>query len=87
MKNWTEQIAGCFSAEDRTFASHDCEIQRAKKMLIAALQQGVGYKEYCNAIKDWLHGQLVNTNPKVAKERLKSEMKKVRKLSSYFQQG
>lgn len=85
MKNWEEQIAGCFSVEDRKFASQYCDIQRAKEMLIAALQQGVGYKEYCTAIKDWLRGQLVNANPKVAKERLKSEMKKVRKLSSYFQ--
>lgn len=85
MKNWEEQIAGCFSVEDRKFASQYCDIQRAKEMLIEALQQGVGYKEYCTAIKDWLRGQLVNANPKVAKERLKSEMKKVRKLSSYFQ--
>lgn len=85
MKNWEKQIAGCFGVEDRKFASQYCDIERAKEMLIAALQQGVGYKEYCNAIKDWLRGQLVNVNPKVAKERLKSEMKKVRKLSSYFQ--
>ena len=85
MKNWEEQIAGCFSVAGCQFASQDRDIQRAKEMLIAALQQGVGYKEYCTAIKDWLRGQLVNANPKVAKERLKSEMKKVRKLSSYFQ--
>ena len=85
MTNWEKQIAGCFSVEDRKFVSQYCDIQRAKEMLIAALQQGVGYKEYCTAIKDWLRGQLVNVNPKVAKERLKSEMKKVRKLSSYFQ--
>ena len=84
MKNWKEYIAGCFS-EDRKFASQGHDIQRAKEMLIAVLEQGVGYKEYCTVIKDWLRGQLVNANSQVAKERLETEMKKVRKLSTYFQ--
>lgn len=57
MENWEECIAGCFSVGDRKFASHDCDIQRAREMLIAALQQGVGYKEFCMRIKNWLSGQ------------------------------
>ena len=85
MENWEECIAGCFSVGDREFASHDCDIQRAREMLIAALQQGVGYKEFCMRIKNWLSGQLVNANPHVAKKRLEDEMRKVRKLATYFQ--
>lgn len=84
MENWEECIAGCFS-EDCKFASQGHDIQRTQEMLITALQQGVGYKEYCTAIKDWLRGQLVKANSQVAKERLEEEMKKVRKLSTYFQ--
>ena len=85
MGNWEECIAGCFTVGDCKFASHDCDIQRAKEMLITALQQGVRYNEFCEAIKDWLRGQLVNANSQVAKERLEEEMKKVRKLATYFQ--
>lgn len=84
MNNWRELIPGCFGVGDRLFASQHCDIQRAREMLIAALLQGVGYKEFCTAIKDWLHGQLVNANAQIAKERLKTEMRKVRKLSTYF---
>ena len=84
MDNWEKYIVGCFS-EDRKFASQGHDIQRAQEMLITALQQGVGYKEYCTTIKDWLRGQLANANPHVAKKRLEDEMKKVRKLSTYFQ--
>ena len=51
MKNWEKQIAGCFNVEDCKFADHDCDIERAKEMLIAALLQGVGYKEFCATIK------------------------------------
>ena len=82
--NWKEQIAGCFS-EDRKFASQDCDIERARNMLIDALQQGAEYGEFCTAIKTWLRGQLLTANPEVAKERIKTEMRKVRKLSTYFQ--
>jgi hypothetical protein len=85
MKNWENQIAGCFSVVDCKFASQYYDVERAREMLIAALQQGVGYKEFCKAIRKWLRDQLATANSQVAKDRLKIEMKKVRKLASYFQ--
>ena len=84
--NWKKQIRGCFGTTNHKFASHPGDRQRAAKMLDSAIKQGVGYKEYCKEIKDWLRNQLRNANPQVAKRLIDSEieMKKVRKLSTYF---
>lgn len=86
-RDWKAQIAGCFSSEDCKFASQFCDAQRARDMLIDALRQGVEYEEFCTTIKNWLCGRLVSANPSVAKDRVKNEMKKVRKLASYFSES
>lgn len=82
--NWKKQISGCFGTTNHKFASHPVDIKHAVKMLDSAIKQGVGYKEYCKEIKDWLRNQLRKANPQVAKRLIDSEMKKVRKLSTYF---
>ena len=82
--DWKKQISGCFGAKNYKFASHPADIKQAAKMLGSAIIQGVGYEEYCEEIKDWLRNQLKNANPQVAKKIIDTEMKKVRKLSTYF---
>ena len=82
--DWKKQIKGCFGTTDHKFANHPSDRQRAAKMLDSAIKQGVSYKEYCKEIKKWLLKKLKNADPQTAKDLMKSEMKKVRKLSTYF---
>ena len=82
--DWKKQIRGCFGNVDHKFANHPSDRKRAAKMLGDAIEQGVSYKEYCKGIKDWLRKQLQNADAQTAKDILKSEMKKVRKISTYF---
>lgn len=84
MGNWRKQISGCFGEKDHKFANHPADRERAAKMLGSAIAQGVPYKDYCKGIKDWLKNKLQNADPQTAKDLLKSEMAKVRKLSTYF---
>ncbi len=84
MANWKKQIRGCFGNVDHKFANYPSDRKRAAKMLGDAIEQGVSYKEYCKGIKDWLRKQLQNADAQTAKDILKSEMKKVRKISTYF---
>ena len=82
--DWKKKIDGCFGRVDHKFANHPADRKRAAKMLGAAIQQGVRYKDYCKEIKEWLKKKLKNADPQTAKDLLKSEMKKVRKFSTYF---
>lgn len=84
MGSWKKQISGCFGKVDYKFANHPADRKRAAKMLDSAIQQGVSYKDYCKEIKDWLKRELRNANPQTTKNLIKSEMAKVRKLSTYF---
>ena len=84
MASWKTQISGCFGKVDHKFADHPSDMKCAAKMLGRALEQGVNYKEYSKEIKDWLKKQLRNADPQTAKDLIKSEMAKVRKLSTYF---
>ena len=84
MANWKKQIGGCFGTVDHKFATHPADRKRAAKMLGSAIEQGVSYKDYCKGVKDWLKNKLQNADPQTAKDLLKSEMKKVRKISTYF---
>ena len=84
MASWKKQISGCFSNVDYKFATHPADRKRAAKMLGSAISQGVSYKDYCKEIKDWLKKKLQNADPQTAKDLLKSEMKKVRKISTCF---
>ncbi len=84
MANWKKQISGCFGNVDHKFADHPSDRNRAAKMLADAMEQGVSYKDYCKEIKDWLKKQLQKVDAQTAQDLLKSEMKKVRKISTYF---
>lgn len=84
MGNWADQIGGCFSIEDYTFATHPLDKERARKMLCDALDQGVGFDEYCNTISDWLYNKLGSCNTDLINKKIESEMSKVKDLSTYF---
>lgn len=78
--NWVDKIPGAFGCEDKKFAGHPCDIDRAVKLIEAANEQGVGFNEYCQTIHDWLNrncGQLGSAF-------IDEQMEKVRSLESYF---
>ena len=77
---WKKLISGAFGSQDKIFAMHPCEIKRASKMLAKAIADGVGYKEYTSAIKSWLKETMPSN-----KNHIQAQMKRVRKLSTYFQ--
>ena len=66
------------------FVRHVRPYRRLQRFKRAEIEQGVSYKDYCKEIKDWLKKQLRNADPQTAKDLIKSEMAKVRKLSTYF---
>lgn len=78
MTNWKDQIPGAFGAVDKKFAGHPLDVQRARKLLVAALEAGVSYADYTSAIRQWLvvqrcSGAFVN-----------AQMRRVRNVGYYF---
>lgn len=53
--NWTDQIPGSFGAADLIFASHQLDKERAKKMLIAAIEAEVTMDEITSAVLEYLN--------------------------------
>lgn len=84
--NWKNLIAGCFGCEDCKFAFHTQDREHAAKLLAAVLEEGVGFKEYCDAVecvlrekcqKKWISRDAIEKH-------VIGQMKAVRDLSSYF---
>ena len=84
MKNWKSQIGGCFGSSDNRFANHPADRQHAAKMLESAIRQGASYKDFCKETRTWLSKKLGNKNPQVVKRFVDTEMRKVRKVATYF---
>lgn len=84
--SWKSMISGAFGAEDRQFAGHSENIERARKLLNAAIEQGATFKEYCDAIEKWLRNSCSRSkaSQEVIEKHIKDQMTKVRDLESYF---
>lgn len=44
--DWTKKISGCFGLEDRRFAGHPTDEQRAFELLTELRQEHVGWAEF-----------------------------------------
>jgi hypothetical protein len=73
-----EKIPGCFGSMDKKFAGHALDVDRAKTMLIEALQETQSLAEFENAIKNYL----VQEGCKPG--HIAEQMTKVRDIGSYF---
>ena len=52
--SFKDKIPGCFGSSDKIFAGHSCDVDRAKSMLIDALQETQSWNEFENAIREYL---------------------------------
>lgn len=84
--SWKSMISGAFGAEDRKFAGHSVNIERARKVLNAAIEQGATFIEYCDAIEKWLRDWCSQSkaSQEVIEKHIKDQMAKVRDIESYF---
>lgn len=57
MKKWKNLIPGAFGIVDKKFAGHPLDVQRARKLLVAAIGVGASYADYTTAIRQWLVAQ------------------------------
>ena len=76
--SFKKMIAGCFGSADKIFAGHHNEVERAKDMLIEALQETDSWGEYENAIKSYLEKEDCTT------EHINEQMKRVKNTEYYF---
>lgn len=78
MKSWKDQIPGTLGAMDKMFAGYPLDVQRARKLLVAAIEAVASYADYTTAIRQWLvaqgcSGAFVN-----------AQMRRVRNVRYYF---
>ena len=78
MKSWQDQIPGAFGVVDKKFAGHPFDVQRALKLLVAAIEAGASYADNTTVIRQWLvaqgrSGAFVN-----------AQMRRVRNVGFYF---
>lgn len=76
--NWKNKIANAFGCEDKKFASHPIDLEKAAELLFTAIEENASYTEYVSAIKEWLesHG--------CSSLHIDKEIEKVESISSYF---
>lgn len=84
--HWKQLIRGSFGEKDVIFANHPTDRSRAAIMLTMALESGVGFKTYCEAIETWLRKNLADRGVPGgrADEHIAEQMARVRDLSNYF---
>ena len=78
MKSWKDQIPGAFGIVDKKFAGHPLDVQRARKLLVAAIEAGASYTDYTTAIRQWLVAQGCSGTF------MNAQMRRVRNVGSYF---
>jgi hypothetical protein len=76
--SFKDKIPGCFGPTDKVFGSHYYDTQRAKDMLIEALQETEKWSEVESAIKDYL------VQEGCSNEHIIEQMKKVNRTQIYF---
>ena len=56
--SWMKDIQKAFSGATKEFAAHPLEEGYARKILIAALRNDIGYKDYYESIRAWMKTEL-----------------------------
>ena len=60
--DWQERIRGCFGLEDRQFAGHPSDEERAFELLTQLRQEHVGWAEFERELRQQL-GRMPKLNP------------------------
>jgi hypothetical protein len=76
--SFKNKIPGCFGSADKRFAGHSCEVDRAKDMLIEALQETQSWGEVEGAIREYLSGQ------GCSQEHIDEQIERVKETRRYF---
>ncbi len=76
--DWKDRIPGSFGSEDKKFASHYYDCERAVKLLEEANKANVGLKEYLTEIENWLRSKGCDD------EHIHQEIENVKNIASYF---
>jgi hypothetical protein len=76
--SWKNKIAGAFGVDNKKFAGHSNDSERAVELLEAANKENVGYADYLKGIENWLISQGCN------QQHINQEIAKVRDVSSYL---
>ena len=76
--SFKEKIPGCFGSVDKIFARHYNDTDRAKDMLIEALQETKSWGEFENSIRDYL------SKEKCPKKHIDEQIERVKDTRSYF---
>lgn len=71
-------IAGSYGSEDCVFGGHDFDRERARKALIAADQEGVGFAEFLERHRQYLAGR------GCSEEHIIEQLEGVKNLDNYF---
>ncbi|TVO31887.1 hypothetical protein [Vibrio algivorus] len=77
--SWRNKIGTCFGMVDKKFALHPSDAKSAALLLNEASQEGVGFEEFCNELKNWM------INQECTAEHINEQMIRIEDLSSYFQ--
>ncbi len=83
---WKRRIPVSFGEIDKCFSLHEDEKCEALKLLNEAIQERVGFAEYCKTIRAWLVGQYskaVLKEPEI-KKHIEKQMRLVRATKHYF---
>ena len=76
--SFKNKIPGCFGAADKIFAGHYNDTDRAKDMLIEALQETQSWEEFENSIRDYLQKE------GCSQKHIDEQIERVKNLRSYF---
>lgn len=71
-------IKSSYGIEDCLFALYEFDRERALKSLIAAEEEGVGFAEFIQKHRDYL------TSKNCSSEHIEKQIKRVKKINSYF---
>ena len=76
--SWEDKISASFGVADKKFAMHASDAEKAAELLEAANKENVGWSDYLAGIERWLK------ESGCSEQHIKTEMERVRDLSSYL---
>jgi hypothetical protein len=71
-------IAGSYGSEDKEFAKHPLDIQRARQALVEANNTHVGFNDYLELHRTFLQ------NKGCSAEHIEEQLEEVKEISNYF---
>ncbi|MBK5145596.1 hypothetical protein I2494_18120 [Budviciaceae bacterium BWR-B9] len=50
--SWKNKIGSCFGSADMIYAIHPSDIKSANELVKTAMEEGVGFNEFCTAMEN-----------------------------------